>query len=49
VAFIAQQLKDSERYPARIAEIEASKEKSLDLLELVDERLIEVYSDVIFG
>jgi PAS domain S-box-containing protein len=47
VAFIAQQLKDSERYPARIAEIEASKEKSLDLLELVDERLIEVYSDVI--
>ncbi|HXO98541.1 MAG TPA: PAS domain-containing sensor histidine kinase, partial [Chthoniobacterales bacterium] len=47
VAFIAQQLKDSERYPARIAEIEASKEKSLDLLELLDERLIEVYSDVI--
>jgi PAS domain S-box-containing protein len=46
-AFIAQQLKNSERYLARIAEIEASKEKSYDLLELVDERLIERYSDVI--
>jgi PAS domain S-box-containing protein len=46
-AFIAQQLKDSERYLARIAEIEASKEKSFDLLELADERLIERYSDVI--
>ena len=40
-AFMAQQLKNSERYLPRIAEIEASKEKSLDLLELVDERLIE--------
>jgi len=47
VAFIAQQLKDSEHYLARIAEIEASKEKSFDLLELIDERLIERYSDVI--
>src|SRR5258708_6832034 len=46
-AFMAQQLKDSQRYLARIAEIEASKEKSYDLLELVDERLIERYSDVI--
>jgi PAS domain S-box-containing protein len=46
-AFIAQQLKDSERYLARIAEIEASKQKSFDLLELADERLIERYSDVI--
>ena len=46
-AFIAPQLKDSERYLARIAEIEAWKEKSFDLLELADERLIERYSDVI--
>jgi PAS domain S-box-containing protein len=46
-AFITLQLKDSERYLARIAEIEASKEKSFDLLELADERLIERYSDVI--
>jgi PAS domain S-box-containing protein len=46
-AFIAPQLKDSERYLARIAEIEASKEKSFDRLELADERLIERYSDVI--
>src|SRR6267154_2696199 len=45
--FIAPQLKNSERYLARIAEIEGSKEKSFDLLELVDERLIERYSDVI--
>jgi PAS domain S-box-containing protein len=45
--FIAHQLKDSERYLARIAEIEASKEKSFDLLELADKRLIERYSDVI--
>jgi PAS domain S-box-containing protein len=46
-AFIAPQLKDSEHYLARIAEIEASKEKSFDLLELADERLIERYSDVV--
>lgn len=46
-AFIAQQLKDSERYLARIVEIEASKEKSFDLFELIDKRLIERYSDVI--
>jgi PAS domain S-box-containing protein len=46
-ALIALQLKDSERYLARIVEIEASKEKSFDLLELADERLIERYSDVI--
>src|SRR6516164_2870294 len=38
---IAQQLKDSERYLARIADIQASKEKSFDLLELIDGRLIE--------
>jgi PAS domain S-box-containing protein len=46
-AFIALQLKDSERHLARVAEIEASKEKSFDLLELADERFIERYSDVI--
>jgi PAS domain S-box-containing protein len=40
-------LKDSEVYLPRIAEIEASKEKSSDLLELADQRLIERYSDVI--
>ena len=40
-------MKDSEHYLARIAEIDASKEKSFDLLELIDERLIERYSDVI--
>src|SRR5262249_5094420 len=45
--FIAQQLKDPGRYLARIAEIEASKEKSFDLLELVDGRLVERYSEVI--
>jgi PAS domain S-box-containing protein len=43
--FIAQQLKDSGRYLARIAEIEASKEKSFDLLELIDGRLVERYSE----
>jgi PAS domain S-box-containing protein len=46
---IAQQLKDSGRYLTRIAEIEASKEKSFDLLELVDGRLVERYSEVISG
>jgi PAS domain S-box-containing protein len=45
--FIAPQLKDPEHYLARIAEIETSKEKSFDRLELADERLIERYSDVI--
>jgi PAS domain S-box-containing protein len=45
--FMAQQLKDSEHYLPRIAEIEASEEKSLDLLEKVDKRFIERYSDVI--
>src|SRR5215831_12988947 len=45
--FIAQQLKDQGRYLARIAEIEASKEKSFDLLELIDGRLVERYSEVI--
>jgi hypothetical protein len=44
---IAQQLKDSGRYLSRIAEIEASKEKSFDLLELVDGRLVERCSEVI--
>jgi PAS domain S-box-containing protein len=46
-AFIAQQLKDPEGYLTRIAEIEASKEKSFDLLELTDAGLIERYSEVI--
>jgi PAS domain S-box-containing protein len=45
--FVAQQLKDPGRYLARIAEIEASKEKSFDLLELIDGRLVERYSAVI--
>jgi PAS domain S-box-containing protein len=45
--FIAQQLNDPGRYVARIAEIEASKEKSFDLLELIDGRLVERYSEVI--
>src|SRR3979490_212968 len=44
---IAQQLKDSGLYLARIAEIEASKEKSFDLLELIDGRSVERYSEVI--
>ena len=45
--FIAQQLKDLGHYLARLAEIEASKEKSFDLLELIDGRLVERYSEVI--
>jgi len=45
--FIAQQLKDSGQFLARIAAIEASKEKSFDLLELIDGRLVERYSEVI--
>src|SRR5215471_16948808 len=44
---IAQQLKDTGQYLARIAEIEASKERSLDLLELIDGRLVERHSEVI--
>jgi PAS domain S-box-containing protein len=46
---IAQQLKDSGRYLARIAEIEASKEKSFDLLELIDGRSVERYSEVMWA
>ncbi|HZC36006.1 MAG TPA: PAS domain-containing protein, partial [Chthoniobacterales bacterium] len=46
-AFIAKQLKDSERYLARITQIEASREKSFDLLQLADGRFIERYSEVI--
>ena len=46
-AFIAQQFKDPQRYLARIAEIEATKGKSLDRLELTDGRLVERYCDVI--
>src|SRR5215470_4716757 len=45
--FIAQQLKDAGQFLARIAAIEASKEKSFDLLELIDGRLVERYSEVI--
>src|SRR5215469_9282317 len=45
--FIAQQLNDPGRYLARLAEIEASKEKSFDLLELINGRLVERYSEVI--
>jgi PAS domain S-box-containing protein len=44
---IAQQLKDSGQFLARIAAIEASKERSFDLLELIDGRLVERYSEVI--
>ncbi len=44
---IAQQLKDSGRYLARIAQIEASEGKSFDLLELIDGRFVERYSEVI--
>jgi PAS domain S-box-containing protein len=46
-AVIAQQLKNPERYRARIAEIEATVLKSFDLLELADGRQIERYSEVI--
>ena len=46
-AFIAQQVKDSESYLTRIAEIEASKGKSFDLLELNAGGLVERYSEVI--
>jgi len=45
--FIAQQLKDAGQFLARIAAIEASQEKSFDLLELIDGRLVERYSEVI--
>jgi PAS domain S-box-containing protein len=45
--FIARQMKDSTRYLSRIAEIEASTEKSFDLLELTNGRLVERYSEVI--
>jgi PAS domain S-box-containing protein len=47
-AFIARQLKDPARHLARIAEIEASRGDSVDLLELADGRSIERYSNVIF-
>jgi PAS domain S-box-containing protein len=46
-AVIAKQLKDPERYRARIAEIEATTSKSFDLLELADGGQIERYSEVI--
>src|SRR5215469_2315811 len=45
--FIAEKLKDPRHYLARIAEIEASMEKNFDLLELIDGRLVESYSEVI--
>jgi PAS domain S-box-containing protein len=45
--FIAQQLKNPERYLASIAEIEGSRGKSFVLLELADGRSIERYSNVI--
>src|SRR5215469_15963196 len=44
---IAQQLKDSGQFLARISAIEASMEKSFDFLELIDGRLVESYSEVI--
>lgn len=45
--WIARQLKQPEDYSRRIAEIEASTEKSVDLLELTDGRKIERYSEPI--
>jgi PAS domain S-box-containing protein len=45
--WVAQQLKYPERYLPRITEIEASRERSFDLLELADGRSIERYSDVV--
>ena len=44
---IAPQLKNPERYLARIAEIETSKGQSFDLLELADGKSIERYSEAI--
>jgi PAS domain S-box-containing protein len=44
---IAQKLKGSGQFLTRIEAIEASKEKSFDLLELIDGRLVECYSEVI--
>jgi PAS domain S-box-containing protein len=46
-AWIARQLKQPEEYLNRIAEIEATAEKSADLLELQDGRQIERYSEPI--
>ena len=46
-AWIARQLKEPEEYLKRIAEIEATAEKSADLLELEDGRQIERYSEPI--
>jgi PAS domain S-box-containing protein len=46
-AWIARQLKGPEEYLNRIAEIEASAEKSADVLELQDGRRIERYSEPI--
>lgn len=46
-AWIARQLKQAEDYSRRLAEIEASTEKSIDLLELTDGRKIERYSEPI--
>ena len=45
--WIAEQLKNPERYLARIVEIEASNGASVDLLELRDGKCIEQYSNVI--
>jgi PAS domain S-box-containing protein len=44
---ISRQVKDPEGYLARIKQIEASLEKSFDLLPLTDHREIERYSEVI--
>jgi PAS domain S-box-containing protein len=45
--FIDQRLKNPERDLTRIAEIEASRRQSFDLLELTDGRSIERYSEVV--
>jgi PAS domain S-box-containing protein len=44
---VARQLKRAEDYVVRVAEIEASPQKSFDLLELADGRQIERYSEII--
>jgi PAS domain S-box-containing protein len=46
-ACIARQLKQPEKYLARVSEIDASAEKSADFLELADGRQIERYSEPI--
>jgi PAS domain S-box-containing protein len=46
-ACVARQLKRPEDYLVRVTEIEASPQKSFDLLELADGRQIERYSEIV--